>query len=255
MPTIISGTQTKMRFNITLAVDDVDSSTFNSASEIALCLTLQDAIPVIPLDDISVVSLTEHSLIETRTSFSMSSYDVKYSVNVILEDIGYSVGNEKALYEECIAGVDSSVASGEFSENLSDNSDEVGEVALDAATVSSSQTVQYSDFTISTVSVPHEGSTHNVTLGTKFAYAIFILSMAGTAIYIVWSFVRGRKYFLHKYPPRTKSVVRNMGRSDDSYAVTVKRTTFSRTSGNADIGVRSHTTNPMYAGDAGNDDL
>ena len=177
-PATAAATETSMQFTVDIVIDNAESSAADdSASENALRLTLQDALPEVPLSDISELSMRETSSRLPSGLSSVSSFSVQYAVDAVLEDLGYSAWQCEDVYSEWVAAVEASVSSGQFSDDLSENADSTGAAPLAGATVSTSQEVVFSNYTLSSVGTAQEGSTHSVTVGTRIGYMVFIFSM------------------------------------------------------------------------------
>lgn len=265
-PTTMAGTVTKMDFTVTIVVDDVNTDApTDSASSKALRLTLQDAIPDVSLGDINILAMVEVS----GTADTLASYAVKYEVDIVLEDLGYTASDAQTVYLSWISAIDYSVSSGDFSNNLETNADDVNAEPLSVAVVDSSQNVGYSSLNLVTVADSQEGTTHSITLGTRIGYMAFVCSMGFAAFAIIGSFVWGRKKFMERYHPYGYKKKPHVKKSPSSSAlsecakenlgeVTNGRTTFSNRGRKSDgcdsfSSVQHTTVNPMIG--AGGDGL
>ena len=216
-----------MTFSISLVVDQVDTDVRTEPeAEISLEMTLHDAVPEISLDNIIIVSMIPVSSdhVESVTS-TLASYSILYELSVILEELGYTSDQADEAMSAWEIAIDESVSSGQFSDNLSSNSDSTGAETLTAATVSTSQEVEYSDYAVVTVNDAHEGSTHNITTGTMLGHILFIIFMALVAGSAIVYFIYKVKKFRLKYPPREKI---KRGVTNEGYQFTVRRTIFSK---------------------------
>jgi hypothetical protein len=258
------GTATELNTIVTIVVDNATlAAPADPASDTALRLSLQDALAgagagagAVPLSGIRiasmVVSLSSASAAAAGTGTTTTtaaaapavedtytSYSVQHSVTVILEDMGYSASEGGALYASWVAAIDTSVASGEYSGNLAANAESNGAEPLSLATVSETQTVGYSGYVLTVVTVSQEGNTYDVTLGTRIGYLSFIIFMAVVSAFMIWSFFYGRKIFMAKYHPHgfnkqspVKRKPSGAGPADGStqYEVSTGRTTFATNS-------------------------
>lgn len=239
------GTETKMQFTISIVLDNVDSAAVDDdASDKAIRLTLQDALIELSLSDISILSMTEFSSGFSAVELVVYSFTVNYLVEVVLEQLGYTASDGAELYSNWVAAVDVSVSSGDFSTNLSNNAEATNAVPLYDATANSAQEVEYGEYSLTSISTSQKGSTHSVTLGTRIGYISFIACMVIASVYIVWSFIDGRKKFMLKFPPKATRISGKHDASVDDFSVTVNRTTFSKRISTSSETL-AHVSNPM----------